>query len=73
MPMRTELPLRAPVADTRKQINWAWINRAWNDVLNANPDSVVVAVVALIVVVLVLASVALPKSIPISPEFWGGP
>ena len=71
--MPTELPLRAPVADTRKRINWAWINWAWNDVLNANADSVVVAVAALIVVVLVLASVALPKSIPISPEFWGGP
>jgi hypothetical protein len=71
--MPTELPLRAPVADARKRINWAWINRAWNDVLNANADSIVVAVAALIVVVLVLASVALPKSIPISPEFWGSP
>jgi hypothetical protein len=66
--MPTELPVRAPVADARKRINWAWY-----DVLKANEDSVVVAVAALIVVVLVLASVALPKSILISPEFWGGP
>ena len=62
MPM--DLPVRAPVANT----NWAW-----NDVLKANTDSVVVAAAALIVLVLVLASVALPKSIPISPEIWGGP
>jgi hypothetical protein len=68
MPMSTELPVRATIADTRKRINWAW-----NDVLKGNADSVVVAVAALIVVVLVLASVALPKSLPISPEFWGGP
>ena len=68
MPMSTDLPVRAPVADTRKRINWVW-----NDVLKANTDSVVVAVAALIVLVLVLASVALAKSIPISPEFWGGP
>ena len=68
MPMSTEIPVRARVADTRKRINWAW-----NDVLKANTDSVVVAVAALIVVVLVLASVALPNSIPISPEFWVGP
>ena len=68
MPMSTDLPVRATVADPRKRIN-----RAWNDVLKANTDSVVVAVAALIVLVLVLASVALPKSIPISPEFWIGP
>ena len=68
MPKSTDLPVRATVADTRKRIN-----RAWNDVLKANTDSVVVAVAALIVLVLVLASVAVPKSIPISPEFWVGP
>jgi hypothetical protein len=68
MPMSTEIPVRAPVADTRKRIIWAW-----NDLLKANTDDVVVAVAALIVVVLVLASIALPKSIPISPEIWGGP
>jgi hypothetical protein len=62
--MPTDLPVRAPVANT----SWAW-----SDVLKANTDSVVVAAAALIVLVLVLASVALPKSIPISPEFWGGP
>ena len=66
--MLTDLPVRAPVADTRKRINWVW-----NDVLKANTDSVVVAVAALIVLVLVLASVALPKSMPIGPEFWVGP
>ena len=68
MPMSTDLPVRATVADTRKRLN-----RARNDVLKANTDSVVVAVAALIVLVLVLASVAVPKSIPISPEFWVGP
>lgn len=68
MPMSAELPVRTPVVDTRERIKWGW-----NDVLKANTDSVVVAVAALIVVVLVLASVALPKSISISPEFWGGP
>jgi len=68
MPTSTDLSVRAPVADARKPIN-----RAWNSVLKANTDSVVVAVAALIVLVLVLASVALPKSIPISPEFWIGP
>ena len=66
--MLTDLPVRAPVADTRKRINWAW-----NDLLKANTDRVIVAGAALIVLVLVLASVALAKSIPISPEFWGGP
>ena len=68
MPMSTGLPVRALVADTRKRIN-----STWNDVLKANTDSVVVAAAALIVLVLVLASVALPKAIPISPEFWVGP
>ena len=58
--------MTAPVADTR--INWAW-----KDVLKASPDSTAIAVAALIVVVLLLASVALPTSIPISPEFWVGP
>jgi hypothetical protein len=66
--MPTDLPVRAPVADTRKRINWAW-----NDILKANTDRVIVAGAALIVLVLVLASVALPKSIPINPEFWVGP
>jgi hypothetical protein len=66
--MLTDLPVRAPVADTRKRINWAW-----NDLLKANTDRVIVAGAALIVLVLVLASVALPKAIPISPEFWVGP
>jgi len=66
MPMSTELS--APVADTRKRIDWAW-----NDVLKVSPDTIVVAVAALIVVVLVLASLTLPHSIPINPELWGGP
>ena len=57
-----------PVADTGKQINWAW-----KDVLNASPDSIAIAVAALIVVVLLMASFILPESIPISPEFWVGP
>ena len=39
--MSTDLPVRAPVANTRKRINWAR-----NDVLKANTDSVVVAVAA---------------------------
>jgi hypothetical protein len=64
MPMSTGLPVRALVADTRKRIN-----STWNDVLKANTDSVVVAIAALIVVVLVLARVALPKLISISPSF----
>jgi hypothetical protein len=64
MPMSTDLPVRALDADTRKRIN-----STWNDVLKANTDSVVVAVAALIVVVLVLARVALPKSISVSPSF----
>jgi len=68
MPMSTDLPVRVQVVDARKRIHWAW-----SDVLKANTDGVVVAVAALIVVVLVLASVAFPKSIPISPEFWVGP
>jgi len=68
MPMSTNLSVRAPVADARKRINWGW-----NDVLKASPDSIAIAVAALTVAVLLLASVALPKSIPISPEFWVGP
>jgi len=68
MSTSTELPVRAPVADARKRII-----STWNDVLQANTDSVVVVVAALIVVVLLWASVALPKSILISPEFWVGP
>ena len=68
MPMSTEIRVRAPVADTRKRINWAW-----NDVLNVSPDGIVVAVAALIVVVLLLASLVLPQSMPTNPEFWVGP
>ena len=64
MPMSTGLPVRALVADTRKRIN-----STWNDVLKANTDSVVVAIAALIVVVLVLARVDVPKLISISPSF----
>ena len=68
MPMSAELPVRTPVVDTRERIKWGW-----NDVLKANTDRVVVALAAVIVVVLLLASLTLPKSVPISPEFWIGP
>ena len=61
MPMSTDLPVRAPVAHTRKRINWTW-----NDILKAHTDSVVAAVPGLIVLVLLLASVALPKAIPMA-------
>jgi len=60
--------MTVPVADTGTRINWAW-----KDVLKTSPDSVAIAVAALTVVVLVLASFGLPESIPISPEFWVGP
>jgi hypothetical protein len=66
--MSTELPVRTPVVDTRERIKWGW-----NDVLKANTDRVVVALAAVIVVVLLLASLTLPKAVPISPEFWIGP
>ena len=68
MPISTEIPIQTLLADTRKQVSWTW-----NGVLKMRGNSVVVAVAAFIVVVLVLANVALPKSIPISPEFWVGP
>ena len=51
MPMSAELPVRTPVVDTRERIKWGW-----NDVLKANTDRVVVALAAVIVVVLLLAS-----------------
>lgn len=71
MPMSAELPVQAPAADRRKRINGAW-----NDVLKMSGISVVVAVAALFVVMLVAASVTLPKSAldtTTSAEFWIGP
>jgi len=71
MPISTELPVQTPVADTRNQVN-----RAWKDVLKMSVNSVVVAVAALFVVILVVTSVTFHKSMPdqaITAEFWVGP
>jgi hypothetical protein len=71
MSMSAELPVQIPAADRRKQINWAW-----NDILKMSGNSVVVAVAALFVVILVAASVALSKSTldtTVIGEFWMGP
>jgi len=49
---------------------------AWNDVLKVSGNSLVVAVAALFVVILVMASVTFPKSMhdpAITGEFWVGP
>ena len=71
MAMSAELPVQTPAADRSKQIDWAW-----NDVLKISGDSVVLAVAALFLVILVAASVALPKSTldtTVSGELWIGP
>jgi len=73
MPMSAELPVHTPAADRRNQIDWTW-----NDVLKTSGTSVVVALVALFVVILVAASVTLPSSTldtptPVSTEFLIGP
>ena len=71
MPISTEIPIQTLLADTRKQVSWTW-----NGVLKMRGNSVVVAVAALLVVILVVPSVTLPKSMPdpaVSAEFWIGP
>jgi hypothetical protein len=71
MPMSAELPVQSPAAARRKQIDWAW-----NDVLKTSATSVVVAVAALFVVILVAVSVTPPTSTldaSVSTEFLIGP
>jgi len=71
MPMSAELPVQSPVADGRKQIDWAR-----NHALKMSAISVVVAIAAVFVVVLVAAAVTLPTStldIPAGSEFLIGP
>lgn len=56
MTMSAELPVQTPAADRQQ------IDRAWKDVLKIGGDSVVLAVAALFLVILVAASVTLPSS-----------
>jgi hypothetical protein len=71
MAISTEIPIQTLLADTRKQVSWTW-----NGVLKMSGNSVVVAVAAVLVVILVVASVTLPKSMPdpaVSAEFGSAP